>query len=129
LQRRQQAPVFVFQAWIRHKGHGSDGEASMAEDHDPSAEAGPSPQTARFIERRREMAEASAAVEAAEAAARSQRHHAPDDAAPGYQNPIALIGGVAVLGLLLAGFVLVVNRLHSDSWFNDCPPSAHSNCR
>lgn len=101
----------------------------MAEDRDSTGAAGPSPLTSRFIKRRQEMAEASAAVAAAEAAARMQRHEPAEEAAPGYQNPMALIGGIAVLILLLAGFVFVLDRLHGDSWFNDCPPSAHSNCR
>jgi hypothetical protein len=101
----------------------------MAEDRERAAEAGPSALTARFNKRRREMAEASAAVKAAEAAARGERPEPAAESAPGYQNPVALIGGIVVLGLLLAGFVFVLNRLQGDSWFNDCPPSAHGNCR
>lgn len=75
--------------------------------------------TRAFIARRR-------ALEEADAAAR------PTPAEPGrndYQNPIAILGGIAVLALLLAGFIFVVDRLRGDPWFADCPAGQNGNCR
>ena len=86
---------------------------------------GPSPGTRAFIERRAAMDEASAAAASAEA--EKQRHR---DAQPRAddQNPMALIAGLAVLALLLLGFVFVLDRLRSDPWFADCP-SGQAGCR
>lgn len=92
------------------------------EKSDPAA---PSPGTGAFIARRKAMDEASAAAEAVEAE-RRQRQQTQQQA--DYQNPLALLGGLAVLALLLLGFVFVLDRLRGDPWFADCP-SGQASCR
>src|ERR1700733_770032 len=92
----------------------------MAEEKDGQAhpDAEPSPGTRAFIARRAAMAEASAADAAVEAAQREQRQAQQQE---NYHNPFAILAGVAVLALLLLGFVFIVDRLRSDPWFSDCP--------
>jgi|GEM_PF-6713519 hypothetical protein len=87
---------------------------------------GPSSKTRAFIARRDALNEAAAAVEAVEAdrrARQTQRQHAE------YHNPLALLGGLVVLVLLLAGFVFVLDSLSGDPWYADCPRTATGNCR
>jgi len=89
-------------------------------------DSSPSPGTRAFIARRDALDEASAAAEAAEAARRErelQRQHAE------YHNPLAVVLGVAVLALLLVGFVFILDRFRSDPWFADCPTAETGNCR
>jgi hypothetical protein len=92
------------------------------EKSDPAA---PSPGTEAFIARRAAMDEASAAADAVETE-RRQRLQAQQQA--NYQNPMALLGGLAVLALLLLGFVFVLDRLRGDPWFTDCP-TGQASCR
>jgi hypothetical protein len=95
------------------------------DDSDSGAAAGPSPSTRAFIARRAAMDEASAAAAAAETQ-RQQGHatHRQTD----YQNPVALLGGLAVLALLLLGFIFVLDRLRGDPWYADCP-TGQASCR
>ena len=87
--------------------------------------APPSPGTRAFIARRAAMDEARTATDAAEAE-RQQRRQAQQQS--DYQNPVALLGGLAVLALLLLGFVFVLDRLRGDPWFADCP-TGQAGCR
>jgi hypothetical protein len=88
-------------------------------------DAGPSPGTRAFIDRRAALDAAS--VAANEAEAEMQRHRAAQ-LRTDYQNPMALLLGLGVLALLLLGFVVVLDRLRSDPWFADCP-SGRADCR
>jgi hypothetical protein len=102
----------------------SEGRMSK-KDRDAELAAGPSPGTRAFIARRAAMEEARIAADAAEAE-RQQKllaHRRTD-----YQNPIAVAVGLAVLALLLIGFVFVIDQLRSDPWFSDCP-TGRGNCR
>lgn len=92
------------------------------EKSDPAA---PSPGTQAFIARRAAM---DAAREAADAAEAEKRQHRQAQQQTDYQNPIALLGGLAVLALLLLGFVFVLDRLRGDPWFADCP-TGQASCR
>ena len=101
----------------------SDQEAERDADRPPAP--GPSPGTRAFIARRAAMDDASAAIDAAEAEEQRRRPAQPQ---ADYQNPMALLGGLAVLALLLLGFVFVLDRLRSDPWFADCP-TGQASCR
>ncbi len=87
--------------------------------------APPSPGTEAFIARRAAIDEARAAADAVEAEKRQRRQVQQQT---DYQNPMALLGGLAVLALLLLGFVFVLDRLRGDPWFSDCP-TGQANCR
>jgi hypothetical protein len=87
--------------------------------------APPSPGTEAFIARRAAMDDARAAADAVEA---ERQHRRQGQQQADYQNPMALLGGLAVLALLLVGFVFVVDRLRGDPWFADCP-TGQASCR
>jgi hypothetical protein len=92
----------------------------------PKPEHGPSARTRAFMARRGAMDEAGAVAAMAEARRRDRqerRQHAE------YHNPVAVLAGLVVLILLLAGFVFVLDRLRSDPWFADCPSGSSGNCR
>ena len=95
------------------------------EDAERNAGTGPSPGARAFIAHRAAMDEASAAADAADAE-RQRRRQVEQHS--NYQNPMALLGGLAVLALLLLGFVFVLDRLRSDPWFADCP-TGQASCR
>jgi ABC-type xylose transport system permease subunit len=87
---------------------------------------GPSARTRAFVARRGAMAEAAAVAAMVEAARRERqerRQHAE------YHNPVAVLAGLVVLALLIAGFVFVLDRFRSDPWFADCPTGSSGNCR
>ena len=86
---------------------------------------GQSARSRAFVAHREAVDEAKQAADAAlapsqTAAQQHQHEHA------GNQNPLALLAGLAVLVLLLAGFVFILDRLRDDPWFSDCPTG---NCR
>jgi hypothetical protein len=87
--------------------------------------APPSPSTEAFIARRAAIDEARAAADAVEA---ENRQHRLAQQQADYQNPMALLGGLAILALLLLGFVFVLDRLRGDPWFADCP-TGQAGCR
>jgi hypothetical protein len=80
-----------------------------------------SARTRAFVARRRALEEADAAA----LAARPPRLDQPHTDSP---NLIAILGGIFVVVLLLAGFIFVVDRFRSDSWFSDCPARQIGNC-
>jgi hypothetical protein len=80
-----------------------------------------SARTRAFVTRRRALEEADAAA----LAARRPRLDQPHTDSP---NSIAILGGILVLALLLAGFVFVVDRFRGDSWYSDCPAKHSGNC-
>jgi hypothetical protein len=92
----------------------------------PNPEHGRSARTRAFMARRGAMDEASAVaamIDAAQRDRQQQRQHAE------YHNPVAVLAGLVVLVLLLAGFVFVLDRFRSDPWFADCPSGSTGNCR
>ncbi|MGB8840921.1 MAG: hypothetical protein WCC64_07595 [Aliidongia sp.] len=93
----------------------------MAEDEERTDEM--SVRTRAFVTRRHALEEADAAALAARRPHLDQPHTDSDS-----PNPIALLGGILVLALLLAGFVFVVDRFRGDSWYSDCPARQSGNC-
>jgi hypothetical protein len=81
-----------------------------------------SARTRAFVERRRALEEADAAA----LAARRPGLEPPPADSP---NPIAILGGILVLALLLAGFIFVVDRFRGDPWFADCAARQGGNCQ
>jgi hypothetical protein len=86
-------------------------------------DSAPSPRARAFIARRKAMAEASAAAEAG----RHDRQQTQQQA--DYHNPLAILAGIAVLALLLLGFIFILDRFRSDPWFADCPTAQTGGCR
>jgi hypothetical protein len=80
-----------------------------------------SARTRAFVTRRRALEEADAAALAARPPRLDQPH-------TDSSNPIAIIGSIIVLALLLFGFIFVLDRFRGDSWFSDCPARQSGNC-
>lgn len=86
---------------------------------------GASARSRAFVAHRAAVDEATQAADAAlaqhQAAAQQHQQLQAEN-----QNPLVLLAGLAVLILLLAGFVFILDRLRDDPWYSDCPAG---NCR